>query len=81
MLHGGAVGNTSRTGSSTFPAAEYCCKIPAFGIEGKKAVDYFAYHDPDKMVNVNCKTCRNEIPSCATTCIVSDRQFTLISLC
>ena len=39
MLHGSAVGNTSRTGRSSSPAAEFCGKIPAFEIEGKEIVD------------------------------------------
>ena len=36
MLHGSAVGNTSRTGCAFSPAAEICGKIFAFNIERKK---------------------------------------------
>ena len=39
MLHDSAVGNTSKTGSSTSPATEGCGKISAFGIEDVKTVD------------------------------------------
>ena len=38
MLQSSAVGNTSRTGHSTFPAAKICCKILSFIIEGKSTV-------------------------------------------
>ena len=40
MLHGSAVGNTSRTGRSSSPAAELCGEIPAFENEGKGIADY-----------------------------------------
>ena len=39
MLHRGSVGNTSRTGRSTFPAAETCGKIWVFEIIGKEISD------------------------------------------
>ena len=39
MLHGSAVGNTSRTGCASSPAAEVCGKIFAFNIERKKVAD------------------------------------------
>ena len=39
MLHRGFVGNASRTGRSTFPAAEICGKIRVFEIIGKEISD------------------------------------------
>ena len=39
MLHGSAVGNTSRTGRASSPAADVCGKIPASKFEGKKIAD------------------------------------------
>ena len=52
MLHGSAVGNTSKTGRSTSPAAEVSGKIPASEIEGKETLNCCAQHALDGMVDV-----------------------------
>ena len=60
MLQGNAVGNTSKTGHSTSPAAKICGRIMTFVIGGKKTVACCTLHAPDGMVDVTSRKSRTE---------------------